>query len=108
MKKCWLLIFLFLVFIPAHSQTVATIADGLIPQIKNVIPVVYILSYIAGLVFGIKGALKLKESNESKGQVKLSSAIIYFIAAAMFLGLPTLVNTGVEFIGFDTQSQFKY
>lgn len=108
MKKYLLLISMLLVAMPGHTQTVADIADGLIPQLKNVIPIVYIISYLAGIVFGIKGALKLKESNESKGQVKLSSAIIYFIAAALFLGLPTFVNTGIEFVGLDTANQFKY
>ena len=108
MKKYLLLATLLAILMPSHAQTVKDVAEGLIPQIKNVAPVMYIISYLAGVTFGIKGALKLKEASESRGQVKITGAIIYVIAAALFLALPTFINTGVEFMGFDTGGQFKY
>lgn len=108
MKKQLLLIPLLTLAIPSYAQTVADVADAMIPQISNITPVIGIISYLCGIGFGIKAALKLKEVNESKGQVKLSAAIILVVAAALFLALPTFVNTGIEFMGFNTADQFKY
>jgi hypothetical protein len=108
MKKYLLLLPLLMLAIPSYAQTVADVADGMIPQIKNIAPVIEIVSYLCGIVCGIKAALKFKESNESRGQVKISAAIIFAVAAALFLALPTFVNTGIEFMGFDTAGQFKY
>ena len=108
MKKYLLLLPLIMLTMPSHAQTVADVADGLIPQVKNIAPVIEIISYLCGVSFGIKAALKFKESNESRGQVKITAAIIFAIAAALFLALPTFVNTGIEFMGFDTAGQFKY
>jgi hypothetical protein len=50
------------------------------------------IAYIAGIGFAFKGILKLKEHNESKGQVPLSNAIFLFLAAGCCLGLPTIVS----------------
>ena len=108
MKKYLLFLPLLALAVPSHAQTVADVANGLIPQVTSVAPVIYIVSYLCGVGFGIKAALKFKEVNESKGQVKLSAAIIFLIASALFLSLPTLVNSGIEFMGFDTAGQFKY
>ena len=108
MNKKLLFLSLLIFAMPSHAQTVADVANGLIPQVTSVAPVIYIVSYLCGVGFGIKAALKFKEVNESKGQVKLSAAIIFLIASALFLALPTLVNSGIEFMGFDTAGQFKY
>ena len=108
MKKLILILPLYIFFSSANAQTVADVANGLIPQISEIPDVIAIVSYLAGVVCMIKAALKLKEANESRGQVKISGAIIFAIAAALFLALPTFVNTGIEFMGFDTGGQSKY
>jgi uncharacterized membrane protein (UPF0136 family) len=94
-----------------EATTLADVANALIPEIHSVAPVLAALSYVAGIMSGIKGALKLKEYNESKGQqVKLTVPIVLIVASAMFLALPTLINTGISTLGFDKggQQTFKY
>lgn len=96
----------------AQAETVADIANGLIPQFGNgVAPLLESLSYIFGICLGIKGVLKLKEHNETKGQqVKIHTPIILLVAAAMFLSLPKLIDTGISTFGFDKggQQTFKF
>lgn len=92
------------------AQTIATVANGLIPQVSNIGPALAAFSYVCGIVLGIKGILKFKENNESKGQVKMGIPIVLCIASALFLSLPKFMNVGIETIGFDRapQSQFKF
>lgn len=92
------------------SATIADIANGFVNQFDGIYGVLGAVAYITGIGFGIKGIMKLKESNESKGQVKLSTAIVHLIAAAILLALPTSINIGIEALGFDKggQSTFKY
>lgn len=95
----------------AAADTVADIADALIPQLGGgVAPLLEALSYIFGIALGIKGILKLKEHNETKGQIGLSAPIFLLIAAAMFLSLPRLINVGISTFGFDKggQQTFKF
>ena len=88
--------------------TVDCIALALIPQTGAVINTVGGLSYIFGIVFGIKGAMKLKDYNESKGQqVKLAVPIVMIIAAACFLTLPSYMNMGIEALSLDTAGAKK-
>lgn len=68
------------------------ITEGL----KSVVQVISIFSYLAGLAFGIKAALKLKEHNESKGQVPLSQPVTTAIVAAFLIALPSLLTVAAE------------
>ena len=74
--------------------------DRITTPVKTQLPVVAdvlaIIAYIAGVGFGIKAALKLKESNESKGQVPLSQPITLAIVAGMLLALPTMLSVATE------------
>ena len=54
------------------------------------------VSYIGGVGFGIKAALKLKEHNESKGQTPLSQPITMGIVAALLIALPTFLKTATD------------
>lgn len=88
--------------------TVDCIALGLIPQTGAVMNMLGGMSYIFGIVFGIKGAMKLKDYNESKGQqVKLAVPIVMLIAAACFLALPSYMNMGIEALSLDTAGAKK-
>lgn len=91
-------------------NTICSMVNSFLPEISGIEPLMFSLSYIFGLTLGIKAAFKLREHNESKGQVKLSVPIMMLIAAAMFLSLPTLMDSGISTLGLGTASQstFKY
>lgn len=84
----------------AQDVTVATIADHVVTEIDGIPDLFAAFSYVCGIILGIKALLKFKEHNESKGQVKISAAILYFVAAGLFLGLPTLLNIGYDTMGY--------
>ena len=65
-------------------------------QLPGVSDVLSAVAYVSGIGFGIKGALRLKEHNESKGQVPLSAPITLFIVAGMLLALPTMLSISTE------------
>lgn len=58
----------------------------------GIIPLMEGIAYVVGIGFIIKAAFKLKEHNESKGQVKLTVPIVLFVAGAIFVTLPTAVS----------------
>lgn len=99
MKKLLILSILSLTAISpafAAGETVATVANKVIQSIDSMPGFLSALSYISGIVLGIKGILKLKEHNESKGQVKLVIPIVLIASSAMLLALPTLMTVGIQ------------
>jgi hypothetical protein len=95
----------------ADGTTIADIANRLVAPLSiGSIELMGALAYIFGIALAIKGILKLKEVNESKGQVKLNVPIIILVAAVFFLMLPTLLKTGENTLGLNnaTQSSSKY
>jgi hypothetical protein len=80
----------------ANDVALAQDLNAMTGTIKNQMPgvadVLSAVAYIAGIGFGIKAALTLKEHNETKGQTKLSTPITLAIVAAMLLGLPSLLT----------------
>lgn len=84
------------VFFIANDAAVAQDLNGMTSNLKNQLPgvadVLSAVAYIGGIGFGIKAALKLKEHNESKGQVPLSQPITMAVVAALLLALPTLLT----------------
>ncbi len=99
-KALGLLLLLFSTVTFAADVTVATIADNVVTEIDGIPDLFAAFSYVCGIILGIKALLKFKEHNESKGQVKLSTAILFFVAAGMFLGLPTILNIGYDTMGY--------
>lgn len=88
---------LFIVAEPAMAQSGLTrMTDPVTEGLKSVVQVISIFSYLAGLAFGIKAALKLKEHNESKGQVPLSQPVTTAIVAAFLIALPSLLTVVAE------------
>lgn len=61
-------------------------------QFNAVVDIISTVSYIVGVGLLFKAILKFKESNESKGQVPISNAIVLFICAGLCLGLPYLYS----------------
>lgn len=101
MKKniAFLILLLPLTSFAASGQTVASIANSMMGQLPGVETLMVSMSYIFGIVLGIKGILKLKEHNESKGQVKLGVPIAMIVASALFLALPSTLKTGKDTLG---------
>ena len=86
---------------PALAQSnvgVGKVTSGLLPQMSGVADLLSSLSYLAGIGFGIKAALKLKEHNESKGQVPVSAPITMAIVAGLLIALPSLLSISSEAI----------
>ena len=81
---------------PAFAQGLNRITTPVKAQLPVIADVLAIIAYIAGVGFGIKAALKLKESNESKGQVPLSQPITLAIVAGVLLALPTMLSVATE------------
>jgi len=64
-----------------------------------------LISYVGGIGFGVKSALKFKEHNESKGQVPISQPITLAVVAAALLALPTMLTVSKESVfGGDAES----
>lgn len=96
----YLIISAFLLIFPeiAMAQTIGDIVKNVLStgQLTGIGVILEGISYISGIACGIKGAIKLKEHSESKGQVHLSIALTYIIVAGLLLGLPTVINIGQE------------
>lgn len=88
-----------------EAQTVATVANTVLDQIHSIPKVIGGICYVAGVWLGVVAALKFKEHNESKGQIKITAPIIYTVAAVLLLSLPTFLNVGIETFGYDKASQ---
>jgi len=83
------------------DMTIGDIAQRIEDQIPGMVEVLEAAAYIGGIILGIKGILKFKENNESKGKVSLAVPIILVAASATLLALPTAINLGTETIGLD-------
>ncbi len=82
---------------PAMAQTgLNKVTTELRGQMGGVADLLSAVSYIGGVGFGIKAALKLKEHNENKGQTPLSTPITMGIVAALLIALPTFLKTATE------------
>lgn len=58
------------------------------------------IAYLGGIGFGIKGAMKLKEWNDSKGRDStLTQALIPFAIAGLLLGLPSFLKVAKDTTG---------
>lgn len=90
------------------ATTVADIANEIVDNLEKLPNLMSALSYIFGIVLGIKGVLKFKEHNESKGQVKLGVPIAMVVAASLFIGLPSFISAGAKTLwGNDTIKQIS-
>ncbi len=94
----------------ASDKTIADVANTVIKSIDGVPDLLAAVSYVSGIVCGIKGILKFKEHNESKGQVKITVPIILMAASAIFLSLPTIIKMGTQTLGVSgvTEHKTKY
>lgn len=89
-------------------EDLACLANGLIPQVGSVLGFLNVLCYIFGITLGIKGVLKLRDVNESKGQVRIGVPIAILVAAACFISLPTAINMGIDTLSLGSFGAKKY
>ena len=82
----------------AQNSGLNRVTGSVKEQLPGVADVLQVISYILGVAFGIKAALKLKESNESKGQVPISQPITLAVIAGALLALPSLLKVAAETI----------
>ena len=101
-------LFLAVLVIPmgVNAQTVADVANTVNDQIKGVPKLIGAICYIAGVALGVMSALKLKEHNETKGQMKLFVPIAYFVGSALLLAIPTVMNVGMGTFGFSKTTKY--
>ena len=103
LKKSWKMIallivsFFSIIFVaPAHAQSIADIAKQVESQLPGVLNVIEGLAYVFGIGLSIKGVFKLKEYNESNGQIKLSQPMIIILCAIVLLTLGGTITAGRE------------
>lgn len=92
--------FLFAPEIYAQETTkgIGGLSKRLTEQLPGFADVLAIIVYVAAVFLGLKGILKLKESNESNGQVKMGTAVTYLVCSVLCFALPSLLQMGGETI----------
>lgn len=87
---------LFLVAPDVSAQGLNNVTGTLKSQFGGLAEVLSGISYIAGIGFGIKAALKFKEYSEDSQRNKLSVPIGLAAVAGILMALPTLLTTSTE------------
>lgn len=86
----------------ATCGTLDCAIESILPHMSAGQDVIATIAYIVGVFFVYKSIIKFKENNDSKGQVKLTSAILYFVAGGLLLGLPTVISKGRQTISVNS------
>ncbi|MCV6599569.1 MAG: hypothetical protein OIF36_03720 [Alphaproteobacteria bacterium] len=75
------------------AEDIVEVTKNVSKNLKGVIDVIKVVSYIAGLSFGIAGLLKLKEYMDKPGQnTGIQMPMGRLLIGALFLSLPTLLK----------------
>lgn len=82
---------------PEHAMAAAidslgTAADNIIPSGKSIVDLLTGFMYLAGVSFGVKSALQLRDHTESPQQVRLAKPLTSTGVSAIFLGLPSFLD----------------
>ena len=83
------------------SATVADVANGISGQVLSMKEILSYMSYIFGVVLGIKGILKLKDHAEDPRN-KLITPIMFLLAAGIMISLPLYISIGQGTLGFSS------
>ena len=89
-------------------ETVDCMIEGFFPHMNAIRDLISTLAYVIGLGLVLKSILKFKEHNESKGQVKLTAALLYFVAGGILLGLPTAIKYGQGTVGVKSGNELQF
>ncbi len=88
--KYYLFFAIYLLMVPsvyAAVPTLAELVDAITLDVASLPNLIATFAALAGVGIVVKGIMKLKEHNESKGQVKLSLALSYIIAGSFLVAL---------------------
>lgn len=84
------------------ASTVADVANTVLSNVKSLPRFLVTIAYVMGCAAGVMAALKFKEHNESKGQIKLMVPIAYTIGAVLLIGVPLALDTGLKTFGYNS------
>lgn len=93
---------------PVFAQTVSDVSESMIESTSSIPGLLTGFSYLAALIFGVRGILKMKEHVENPSQTPLRQPIISLLTGGGLLALPlvyeamdNLINPGgaVQFDG---------
>lgn len=76
---------------PGDSAGLGALTRNFKDSANSITDLLSLASYVIGVAFGIKAALKFKEHNETKGQTPISQPMVLLVVAAFLLALPTLL-----------------
>lgn len=98
---------------PAFAQNVSTVAIAAVDSVAKLPGLVSAIAYMLGLLFGVRGILKLKSHvenpGEGSGQTPLRTPIISFFAGGALFALPIIYSAAATTIngGADGTSVFS-
>ena len=81
------------------EQTIGDVAKSFTYSFSLFPAVLMTFCVVGGLVLVIKGILKLKAHTDTKGQIKLSDALLYICAGTALLCFPAVLKIGKEVMG---------
>ena len=85
----------------ASDKNVNKIAGNIVKSIDNLPEMLTALSYLAGIMFGVLGILKVKDHVENPGQAKLKDGAIRLAAGGALFALPIIYEAMQNTIGAD-------
>ncbi len=88
-----------LIFISINSAMAATttaIVQNFLDQSGGWSDVLSVVAYLIGIACGIKAVFKLKEHNETKGDVSILQPNIMLLFLGIFISMPTLMKNTPE------------
>ena len=93
------LVLLLVAASPAHATADASyVAENMGSSLRNFPQLLAVVSYIAGLLLGVTGVLKLKAHVDHPDNVPLRSAIIRFAVGGGLFALPMLAEAAINTI----------
>lgn len=98
-----------LVLASTGGGDLTSISTTLIGEIKSVVQLLIIISYVAGVGFALAGVIQFKAHKDNPTQVPLSKPIIFLVVGACLLFLPTMISSaGQSIFGSDKKSSGEF
>ncbi|MEG1136885.1 MAG: hypothetical protein RSD65_08860 [Anaerovoracaceae bacterium] len=82
-----------------NAQTIGDVAKSFTYSFSLFPAVLMAFCVVGGLVLCIRGILKLKAHSDTRGQVKLSEALLYVVCGTALLCIPAVLTIGKELMG---------
>lgn len=102
-------------FAQNQAQTIGDVASMLVTPLKRLDVLFAAFCLIAGLVLVIMACFKFKEWSDTKGQQKISTAVLHLVGGVSLLMIVMVMQIGTEVMGvsgddnrYVQDSKFKY